>query len=1609
MSPPATHGPRTPDRRSSSSTLFSAFRSLTSGRLKSPTPPPSSSSPTGTPARTASIGEVIASPSPQPADDALKRTDTRRSHGRPVLGGPPELAELVEQLDENRPFAERASAVEKICTILGDYAVLNVLDLWARASDMLLPEQPDDVAEAGYKLLQSCVALPKLAALERNVFFDAASLRKHDGSFDRRLDIIATLTKGGRDIEACESSLPHFILTSFDLCFKHSIDAYRAHRKAGGGKKRADQHLQELANMERLFHYTVDVCKFNSKVFSEDDLRLLLNKVIVVCQETTQAADIVNSIKLFDTVITYVHIPKASLRPCLEILCAIHRQLPDMQEHTWSTLSNLFKSHVGHAAIHALLRTLIDGPIRKSRESSAYRGTIQVLEHLLVDHGRNGLPPVPMSLLLPALEASIKKPHKSQEETVVDLIYAILAEDRLKQLLLAEANWIHVLDIISTCAERDDERVMTSAEKPTDEQTAPGNDAETLQVPANGANGAMTSSSTEPDSDAISNLDLAVPTSRSEVASRNPEDTIFKILVELDNLSNDLDFVQKDAVMQLFMRVAHRLSDSTAENMIRYYIDERHLHPSNEDWLGACDSLVSGILQDNTRPRSLRVMAITALRETYNTVDLLCSSDSVLHCGRLLLNNIDTEQDVEVLYELVDFAVDVADRAAYSNFMGIIELLKKRLERGVAFCPVSDAVSPAWISSPQLETRAPGSPCNVITTGLVRLFTRSVKMSARKTRVLYEILRSIVGNDKHESDARLTALRLLFRLRADSDHALVVNASSEGESLASVLCRTKETAVSPEREDILMADVVRHDEQSQRKPAGSPHSSLNRYPGRNPSATRRVSKPIPPLWMYPGPKGLPEEPSPVASRVVFSHVDAERYPLSDDILDLEVTLWLELVISLLQKSPDWEIYSYVVVHLGPQLSNQSLVRSCIPQLKMLRGVVCEQIRNSSFRDPPPHTLLKKGDVAVCLFHILTVLISYHDHFEKSEEDDLVKSFIHGIGYWDRTSKWCIHALSVCCHEVPLSVSKSLDSIVQKMSQIVTKPATAIHILDFLTSVARMPELYKNFREDDFKMVFGVSFRYLQHIRDQRERAAAANSTHSGHRTLRHSGVSRDFAASTDHASKNAKLLEDDLPQYLYSLAYHVITFWFMGVKMEDRPKLIPWIAQNLRFTDSMGRQAELEEQGQVIIDMMNMVGYSDRDETMYDPNFAKPGDGEVWKKTWIVGHSLITIETAARTGVSQITNRRPCGTRFLSLRPLLAPPPRHQVPLTVGLASEAFYSSSYVGILPDDIFQTFYASAHSPEKPPIPLPDDDMTRRAISTFDRISSVDSYKVGVIYIGEGQTVEQEIFMNDIGSPAYTSFISDLGTLCRLRGAKFNTGGLDTSDDMDGEFTYCWRDRCIELIFHIPTMMPTNRDDDMTYPNKKRHIGNDFVNIIFNDSGLPYNFNTFPSAFNYVHIVISPESRASFVGRRLDSDPDGKERYYKVRVMSKPGFPEISPAAETKIIAGKHLAAYCRLLAINASVFSQVWFIKDGGESVSSWRNRLREIQRLRDRYKSVDHDRSASPSSPSNPQGLSSPPSRDHNLGAQFKRTSVVTYISEGTNRSSLTNSSHDVAL
>jgi Rap/ran-GAP len=44
------------------------------------------------------------------------------------------------------------------------------------------------------------------------------------------------------------------------------------------------------------------------------------------------------------------------------------------------------------------------------------------------------------------------------------------------------------------------------------------------------------------------------------------------------------------------------------------------------------------------------------------------------------------------------------------------------------------------------------------------------------------------------------------------------------------------------------------------------------------------------------------------------------------------------------------------------------------------------------------------------------------------------------------------------------------------------------------------------------------------------------------------------------------------------------------------------------------------------------------------------------------------------------------------------------------------------------------------------------------------------------------------------------------------------------------------CVVVVFHISTLMPCQPDDPQ-FIEKKKHIGNDYVTIVYNDSGEDY----------------------------------------------------------------------------------------------------------------------------------------------------------------------------
>uniref|UniRef100_A0A669CY89 Tuberin n=1 Tax=Oreochromis niloticus TaxID=8128 RepID=A0A669CY89_ORENI len=245
------------------------------------------------------------------------------------------------------------------------------------------------------------------------------------------------------------------------------------------------------------------------------------------------------------------------------------------------------------------------------------------------------------------------------------------------------------------------------------------------------------------------------------------------------------------------------------------------------------------------------------------------------------------------------------------------------------------------------------------------------------------------------------------------------------------------------------------------------------------------------------------------------------------------------------------------------------------------------------------------------------------------------------------------------------------------------------------------------------------------------------------------------------------------------------------------------------------------------------------------------------------------------------------------------------------------------------------------------------------------------------------EVAILSNEYGSNRYASFLTGLGKLIHLKDCdpdQIFLGGLDQYGD-DGEFTYCWHDDIMQAIFHIATLMP-NRESDKGCCNKKRHIGNDFVMVVYNDSGEEYKLGTIKGQFNFVEVIIKPlDYECNLVTLQCRKDLEG-----------------LVDTTVAKIVSDRNLPLLVRQMALHANMASLVhqYRANPSDAYASKWLARLRHIKRIRTRAQEAIQSRSTPGISLT--QGQSKPLSQSSaptNVEATGQRKRLVSTVDDFT--------------
>jgi len=157
----------------------------------------------------------------------------------------------------------------------------------------------------------------------------------------------------------------------------------------------------------------------------------------------------------------------------------------------------------------------------------------------------------------------------------------------------------------------------------------------------------------------------------------------------------------------------------------------------------------------------------------------------------------------------------------------------------------------------------------------------------------------------------------------------------------------------------------------------------------------------------------------------------------------------------------------------------------------------------------------------------------------------------------------------------------------------------------------------------------------------------------------------------------------------------------------------------------------------------------------------------------------------------------------------------------------------------------------------------------------------FKFGLLYAKEGQTTEAEIFGNSSHEKNFEDFANCLASKIELRGWKEYAGGLRTDGVSDGASSYytCFKD--FEIMFHTSTLLPYTPGDPQQL-DRKRHIGNDIVVLLYSEGEAVFDPTFIRSHFVHIVVVVAP-SKTIY--------PDGKKRY-KVEVAAKSAVPAFGP---------------------------------------------------------------------------------------------------------------------
>lgn len=486
--------------------------------------------------------------------------------------------------------------------------------------------------------------------------------------------------------------------------------------------------------------------------------------------------------------------------------------------------------------------------------------------------------------------------------------------------------------------------------------------------------------------------------------------------------------------------------------------------------------------------------------------------------------------------------------------------------------------------------------------------------------------------------ARLVALQWFMRLRADNRHRLFVRTCPDKPAtvFAEVLGRTQEKeqelrqASESESRRTRHVAAPRMEEERGRSSRSTESGPRSRSRSKAP-VVKGPEASYNPLWSIPTSMPL-ELPKSYQGSECLKTYDPS-HPAVQESDEPEVESWLPVsdylrMLNGVLRGQQWELVSYILSYLPLQLRNKTYFHGAraTKEIRALLDVLCDGVMDTQnpwekrFNVPNFITRIKVNSVA---YQSLAILISYHGVYTPQQCDRLIQAFVLGLQGRREVAKICLQALTLCIYEIEQFVGRHLLEMLERMKNILSTSAIAIHILEFLISLGQNGNLFRNFTDEQYRLVFAIATGYIQ-----------------------------EHNARVDTPSFDKE--EYTLSQHVIGLAYYVIYIWFMALRLPQRPGHVSEIVRNI-LSARLARVV-VDEMAEVCFDWLARYTYGNADPRpatsfLSDVVMADDRDGTPPKSlSWLLGGAIITVTSHARSGWASIKTTRPTGTTVLTCK-----------------------------------------------------------------------------------------------------------------------------------------------------------------------------------------------------------------------------------------------------------------------------------------------------------------------------------------------------------------------